>query len=71
MGWELHVSLALALCVDESLDDSSVQFLALAAHAQADIPLEILTLAKPLSFVPLASSMGSLVGSIGQCSILM
>jgi hypothetical protein len=42
------VSLVLASCVDRALDDSSVQFMALAEHALADIPLEFLTLAKLL-----------------------
>jgi hypothetical protein len=56
MGWESHVSLALALCVDGSLEDSSVQFLALAAHAHADIPLNLLALVTLFSIGLLAAS---------------
>jgi hypothetical protein len=59
------VSLVLALCVDRVLDDSSVQFMALVAHALADIPLELFSLGL------LASSMGLIVDSIGQCSTLI
>jgi hypothetical protein len=39
MGLGSHVSVVLVLGVDESLDDSSVQFLALYAQTHADIPL--------------------------------
>ena len=59
------MSLVLALCVGGTLDDSSVQFMALAAHALADIPLGFLALAKLSSFELLALSIGSLVESIG------
>jgi hypothetical protein len=70
MGWDSHVSEALALCVDGSLDDSSVQFLALAAHAHADIPLFLLALVTLFSLGLLASSTGLLVNSMEQCSNL-
>jgi hypothetical protein len=64
------VSLVLALCVDGVLDDSSVQVMALAEHALADIPLKLLALVTLFHLGLLASSTGLLVGSIGQCSTL-
>jgi hypothetical protein len=70
MGWESHVSVALALCVDESLDDSSVQFLVLAAHAHADIPLAPLALVTFFSLGLLVSSTGLLVDSMGLMGII-
>jgi hypothetical protein len=68
--WESHVSLVLALCIGRVLDDSSVQVMALAEHALADIPLKLLALATLSSLELLALSLGSLVESIGQCSTL-
>jgi hypothetical protein len=57
---------ALALGVDESLVDSSVQFLALYAQAHADIPLFLLPLVTFTSFGALTSSLGLVVESIVQ-----
>jgi hypothetical protein len=59
-----HVSIALVLCVDGSLDDSSVQFLALYAHAHADIPLFLLALVGLVAFEFLASSHYPLIESM-------
>jgi hypothetical protein len=56
--------MALALGLDESFDDSSVQFLALYAQAQADIPLFLLPLVTFTSLGSLSSSIGLLVDSI-------
>jgi hypothetical protein len=43
------MGLVLASCVGETLVDLSVQFMALAEHALADIPLWFSTLAKHFS----------------------
>ena len=53
-----------------SLDDSSVQFLALYVHAHADIPLFLLPLGTLFNSGLLISSTGLLVDSIVQCSTL-
>jgi hypothetical protein len=65
-----HSSVALALGLDESFDDSRVQFLALYAQAHADIPLFLLPLVTFTSFGSLSSSLGLVVESIVQGSIL-
>jgi hypothetical protein len=65
-----HVSVGMALVVDESFDDSSVQFLALYAQAQADIPLFLLPLVTFTSFGSLSSSLDLVVESMVQGSTL-
>jgi hypothetical protein len=63
MGWDSHV-LVPVLGVGGALDDSSVQFLALYAHAHADIPLFLLPLGTLFTSGLLTSSLGLVVESI-------
>jgi hypothetical protein len=65
-----HVFVGMALVVDESFDDSSVQFLTLYAQAHADIPLFLLPLVTFSSFGSLSSSLGLGVESMVQGSTL-
>jgi len=55
MGLGSHVYLVPVLGVVGALDDSSVQFLALYAQAQADIPLFLLALVTGFAFGLLVS----------------
>jgi hypothetical protein len=61
VGLGLHVSLVPVLGAGGALVDSSVQFLALYAQAQADIPLFLLPLGTLITTGLLTSSLG-LVG---------
>jgi hypothetical protein len=70
VGLGSHVSVGIALGMDESFDDSSVQFLALYAQAQADIPLFLLRMVTFTSLGSLSSSLGLVVESMVQGSIL-
>jgi hypothetical protein len=69
MGWDSHV-LVPVLGVGGALDASSVQFLALYAHAHADIPLFLLPLGTFVTSGFLSSSLGLVVESMVQCFTL-
>ena len=63
MPWCLTI-LMLASWLGRALAISSIQVMALATHAFADIPLEVLALAKFFSSVPMASKRPLLVESM-------